>query len=433
MALSLAGCGGSLRLAPQFGVSPQSSTEAIRAPATETVLWSFKGSPSDGGGPTAGLIADAGNLYGTTPFDGQKAPHFGTVYKIVPNGSASTETLLHTFAGLDGSYPYAPLVSDAKGNLYGTTDAGGSTYGSGCNTNGCGSVFELMNASGHRSESVLYSFKSGTDGSQPFGPVTFDGNGNLFGTTQDGGKASCAQGYQGCGTVFELSPSPSGWKRTPIHAFGGVDGALPATRVMIDSQGNIFGTTPKGGGGCSGAGCGVVFELSGSGSSWSEKILHQFAGGSDGGAPSSGMIADTKGNLYGATASGGKSGLGLVYELTRASKWKERVLFNFSSATAAKSPSGELAFDAHGNLLGVSAGGNVCIVGHQRPGCGVVYELSPAKNGPWKETDLFKFAQNNGGWFPNGGLIVNAGEIIGTAQRRGTGSGCCGVAFELAR
>ena len=446
LAVALAGCGSSLT---SIGLSAHSAhaNEVPLSPGgdNETVLWTFSGS-TDGNTPLSGIIRDAGgSLYGTTRSGGYHPYYPGVIYQLIPNGSNSTEILLHEFSGTDGYWPYAALVFDSKGNLYGTTSGGGNTWNGGvsgpCNGWGCGTVFELNKASGW-TEYVLYNFQDGADGGVPRGPVTFDPHGNLYGTTHEGGNVSCTIGAPyGCGTIFKLTPSGNNWIKITIHAFSGTDGAFPASRLAIDAHGNLFGTALGGTGtSCSTDGCGVIFKLSGHGSSWTETVIHDFTGGSDGGMiptqSQTGLLADTKGNLYGATSAGGKYGDGLVYELTHTgSTWREKVLFNFSSTTAAKNPTGELSFDAHGDLFGSAGGGSdTCPGGRHNAPCGTVYELSPTIKGLWKETDLYSFADNGGGFNPNGGLAINAaGDIFGTTQSTDVGNlSCCGVVFELA-
>jgi uncharacterized repeat protein (TIGR03803 family) len=431
LALSLAACASPspILYAPAAATH---RTGVARAAYGEDVIWDFA-DQTDGSGPLGGVIADAGgNLYATTQTGGQgNGAAFGTVDEFILGGSKWTESTLHTFHGSDGSGPLAPLVFDGHGNLYGTTHVGGATYGTGCNTNGCGAAFQLTHGSSGWSESVLYSFADGSDGGYPQGPLAFDKSGNVFGTTAGGGKSSCPL-LGGCGVVFELTHS-TGWSERVVYAFKGADGEYPYTRLVVDSHGDIFGTTPKGGSGCGSAGCGVVFELLKSGSSWSEKTVHSFTNGKDGGSPNSGLLADIKGNLYGATEAGGTTGFGVVYKLTRSgSSWNEKVLFDFSKSIGVFTPYGELSFDTHGNLFGVAGGGNTCTVGRQHFSCGAIYELSPTRKGPWKETTILDFAFNADGWDPNGALLINgAGDIFGTTLKAAVnGAGCCGAVYE---
>lgn len=404
------------------------------APATytEKLIWDFTDA-SDGSGPLAGVVADpTGNLYATTQTGGViNGNALGTVDEFTSSGSKWSESTLYTFHGSDGSVPLATVILDAQNNLYGTTSQGGSTYGIGCNTNGCGAVFKLTHRSKGWSESVLYSFTDGSDGGYPQGPLSFDQSNNVYGTTAGGGNAACPL-LGGCGTVFMLTHS-SNWKERIVHAFSAADGEYPYTRLVVDSHGNIFGTAPKGGSGCGSIGCGVVFELVKSGSSWSDKTVHAFTNGDDGGSPAAGLITDLKGNLYGTTTAGGTHGGGVAYMLVRSrSRWKQKILFDFSSASGVYGPYGELAFDTHGDLFGAAAGGNTCTVGRQRFSCGVIYELSPATSGLWKETTVLQFTFSANGWDPNGALLLDAsGAIFGTTQRAHVnGAGCCGAVYE---
>jgi hypothetical protein len=229
------------------------------------------------------------------------------VFKLSPNSSGAwTETVLHTFTfNNDGADPRGPVAFDAAGNLYGTTLE---------SKPGFGIVYELSpTTSGPWTETILYTFANGADGAAPYGGVVFDASGNLYSTAYEGGNlADCSK--QGCGTVFELSPAGSGWAETTIHTFtGGTDGQNPQTGLIWDAAGNLYGTTATGG-----HKNGIVFELSpGSGGTWTEKILHAFAGPTtDGGEPGRGpLVFDSLGNLFGTTLAGGTLGYGTVYEI----------------------------------------------------------------------------------------------------------------------
>jgi len=267
----------------------------IDASGVENVLYSFTGGP-DGGIPMAGLLRDpAGNLYGTTYYGGDLSCNSGTgcgtVFEL---SSTGVETVLYSFRGEeDGELPAAGLVRDPAGNFYGTTFLGGAF--------GSGTVFRLSEAGKER---VLYAFSGGADGSLPLATLVRDRAGNLYGTTQVGGA-------YGAGTVFEVEAT--GIEQV-LHSFaGGADGTYPFAGVVIDSAGNLYGTTFSGGGAglCEG-GCGTVFELSASGI---ETILHSFTGHSDGGYPRAALILDATGNLYGTAEIGGVLGYGDVFAL----------------------------------------------------------------------------------------------------------------------
>jgi uncharacterized repeat protein (TIGR03803 family) len=254
----------------------------------------FKG--KDGSRPTSFLIFLQGSLYGTTSTGG--ANDSGTVFKLTRSGK---ETLLYSFAGgSDGAYPVAGLVADQNDNLYGTTEIGGSACSS---RGGCGVVFKVAPDG---TEAVLHAFAGGKDGAQPAAGLIFDGAGNLYGTTTQGGGA-CSKPH-GCGTVFKLSPDRT---VTVLHAFaGGDDGDDPTAGLILDKDGNFYGTTLQGGIGC---GCGTVFKLSPDGSI---KVLRAFADGNDGGFPYAGLIAQN-GKLYGTTVYGGAAGFGTIFAISK--------------------------------------------------------------------------------------------------------------------
>jgi uncharacterized repeat protein (TIGR03803 family) len=256
---------------------------------TETILHSF-GASQDGSQPYCVLTLDAtGNLYGTTNVGG--AYGYGTVFELTPSG---TETTLWSFGnGTDGANPLAGVALDKNGNLYGTTEYGGAYHK--------GIVFKLT-ASG--TETILWNFGSGKDGANPYGGVILCKHGNLCGTTANGG-------VYGDGTVFEVTPSGM---ETILHSFDNndIDGFNPYAGLVMDKRtGNLYGTTINGGG--TGSSAGIVFKLTPSGT---ETILHTFGGSPDGASPWGGLVLDTTGNLYGTTFAGGTSGNGTLYKVT---------------------------------------------------------------------------------------------------------------------
>jgi uncharacterized repeat protein (TIGR03803 family) len=288
------GCGTVFKLAPD---------------GSETQLYTFHG-VGDGFIPQGSLIEDdSGNLYGAASeggsFNGSLCEESGcgTVFEVQPDG---TEITLYAFqGGSDGAFPAGGLISDASGNLYGTTDLGGScSY----NSSGCGVVFKVAPDG---TESVLYAFQGGSDGELPEAGLVADSAGNLYGTTSFGGNASkeC-----GCGVVFKVSPSG---QETILYAFqAGNDGANPEAGLAMDKDGNLFGTTIDGGGKhCSNKGwigCGVVFKLTLAGV---ETVLFRFGMHGDGSEPSATLLLDKHHALYGTTADGGKYKDGVVFKL----------------------------------------------------------------------------------------------------------------------
>jgi len=282
----------------------------------ETVLYRFTGG-SDGANPGYGdLIFDqAGNLYGTTAVGGNQGglcSNFGgcgVVFELTPSYGGWTEKVLYSFTeSSDGFQPYAGLIFDNAGNLYGTTVSGGFTWGDCDEEAGCGVVFELTPSNGGWTENVLYTFYGGNDGDNPYAGLIFDASGNLYGATPNDGEGNR-------GTIFKLTPSGGGWIFSVVYSFTG--GGGPAASLTMDAAGNLYGTTNGGGA----YGAGNVFKLTPSGGGWTYTSLHDFTGGSDGSAPDCNVIFDANGNLYGTTVWGGSSqncynGCGVVWEIT---------------------------------------------------------------------------------------------------------------------
>jgi hypothetical protein len=336
---------------------------------------------------------------------------FGLVGSVTTLAQAPSYSVLYSFTGSggDGANPYAGLIMDASGNLYGTTGGGG---------NG-GTVFELVNSSGTYSEIVLYSFTgSGGDGANPAGGLLMDASGNLYGTTVRGGNinANCQDG--GCGTVFELVNSSGAYRERVLYSFtgSGGDGANPEAGLIMDASGNLYGTTAAGG-------YGTVFELVNSSGTYSEKVLYSFTGGSDGAVPLGGVIMDGSGNLYGTTEEGGTNGWGAVFELVNSSgNYSETVLWS-STRSGGESPyRAGVIMDTSGNLYGTTGGGG--------NGYGTVFELVNS-SGNYTENVLYSFTNSGGdGANPEAGLIMDAlGNLYSTTFYGGTSGN--GTVFEL--
>lgn len=297
-----------------FGASCGVVFEVTPSSKSETVLHSFTGG-TDGGLSLAGLMADSSfNLYGTTQGGGTTS---GTVFELVnSSGSYNTLNVLYSFSQFsnpgNGYIPAAGLIADSSNNLYGTTTSGGGT---GCGGYGCGVVFKLTppTSSGAWTETPIYSFLGGSDGSDSHAGLIEDSAGNLYGTTIFGGDSNCQ-----CGVVFKITSSGT---ESVLHAFtGGGDGGSPSGDLIQDAAGNLYGMTATGGdlsaSACFGLGygCGVVFKITPSGS---YTVLYTFTAGNDGGFPEGSLIADASGNLYGTTAAGGAHlYYGTVFELS---------------------------------------------------------------------------------------------------------------------
>ena len=299
--------------------------------------------------------------------------------------------MLHAFHGKDGDGPAAQLLQDSNGNLYGTTISGGSSK---CGGGGCGTVFK-MDKTGK--PVWLHKFQ-GANGDEPFGLLR-DAAGILYGTTTFGGKASHACGSIGCGVVFKLD---SNGAETVLHKFNGIDGAAPVGPLIEDRASNLYGATSDYSDG------GTVFKL---GKAGGETVLYRFGCGPEGCDVAAGVILDTAGNVYGTTFIGGDmncnpgQGCGVVFEVNTAHD--EMVLHTFEASDGAN-PTSPLLLDTAGNLYGTAqAGGNLDCQGGL--GCGVAFKLSPNSNGTWSETVLYTFcsAPNcTDGKFPSEGALV---------------------------
>lgn len=266
----------------------------------EKVLYQFSGG-NDGGAPNGDLVRDkAGNLYGTSYW----GPYGfgGVVFKVDPKGQ---ETVLHDFSGLpDGEFPTAGLFLDAKGNLFGTTSSGG---GGPC-FGGCGTVFTI-NKSGE--EAILYRFLASPDGMAPYSALTPGTPGNFYGTTNLGGNAACNEIGPGCGTAFEVNVSG---KETVLYRFRKQKGEdQPDGGLILDSAGNLYGTTAGNLLFGHATSYGTVFKLDSTGK---ETVLYRFTGGNDGCTPLGDLMMDVAGNLYGVASGCGSTGDGVVFEIT---------------------------------------------------------------------------------------------------------------------
>ena len=375
-----------------------------------TTLYAFTDAARDGASPGAGLVADAqANFYGTTEYGGRY--NLGTVFKL---STAGVESVLHQFdvtisdvRGADGIYPLGSLVIDAHGYLFGTTSEGPCPA--------CGTVFRVAPAS---SEKTLHNFGGPGDGGQPQAGLVSDAQGNLYGTTMFGG-------FENNGTVFKVTP---GGIETVLYRFAEVagDGMWPISSLVLDAQGNLYGTTF--GGGAAPNQNGIVFKLAPDGT---ETVLYNFTGVPDGSTPNS-LVLDAMGNLYGTTQRGGTFNSGTIFKLTPGGV--ETILHSFAGyPTDGAVPGPGLLMDAKGNLDGATNDGGTNVCGSF--GCGTIFKLTPQGT----ETLLYSFCSSIGcvdGAIPNGGLISDTqGNLYGTTQYGGDptcqpGRGC-GVVFKL--
>ncbi|HEX4157494.1 MAG TPA: choice-of-anchor tandem repeat GloVer-containing protein [Rhizomicrobium sp.] len=371
----------------------------------QKVLHSFSGG-ADGGYPYAPVIRVDGKFYGTTLLGGQSscnAPNgCGTVYQMNEHGH---ETVLYSFTGVtngDGAYPAGPLMRDAQGNFYGTTEGGGTDCdGSGA---GCGTVFKIDTAG---KETVLHAFTDSYGGQGPNSGVVRDSSGNLYGTNYSGGD-------ENAGSIFKVD---AGGNYTLLHSFtcAANDGCYPnLTPMIMDKKGDILGVTAYGG---AAGGWGVIYKLETSSNKL--KILYSFSGGSDGGYPMGAVLQDKAGNLYGTTLNGGvgfgNNGEGVVYKLA---KGVQSVLYTVPAGGSGPYGAG-LVMDAAGNLFGTTSFSGA----DQR---GSVFKIDPSGN----ETDLYSFsggADGDSPWAPV--TLTSKGELYGTTVYGGAAGS--GVFFKL--
>lgn len=397
-----------------LAASPQ-----VAAAQTETVLYSFCSQLycADGTTPDATLVMDSeGNLYGAAA-GGNSKFYAGVVFEV--SSKDEQESLVYDFAAIpQGVAPNGALARDASGSLYGTTAGGGYDVGKCTKFYGCGVLYKLSGDT----EQVLYTFLGGLDGQEPNGGLILDANGNLYGTTYRGGGNGARPG-----TVFEVSPSGV---ETVLHRFAAYkgDGKLPTAGLLMDSKGNLYGTTSEGGiDGFYGPGlecyeqCGTVFEVT----AGVEKTVYSFKGSKlkDGASPFGSLIMDKKGNIYGTTYAGGAYGYGTIFELTTAGV--EKVLYSFAGQPDAGNPVGRVLLDTKGNLYGTTSFGG-------KFGVGAVFELSAAG----KEKVLYSFTGGTDGASPFDGLVMDAaGNLYGTTEIGGNfGTSCpegCGVVFKV--
>jgi len=392
------------------------------AAVNETVIYNFTGG-GNGSYPATSLVSDAaGNIYGSTEQGG--ASGNGTIFELVKTKKTWTYKQLYSFTGnTDGALPSTPLALDSDGNLYGVISTGGDYYK--------GNVYQLSpSQQGEWNLTVLYSFTSGSDGGYPSGGVIVDQAGNLYGTASYGGLLSECSGA-GCGVVFELSPELNGsWTEAVLHSFIETEGALPASQLVFGAKGILYGTASAGGTStvCQGSpanGCGAVFRLAPSEGGWTETTLHSFDF-TDGAFPQG--ITYHGGKLYGSTIAGGSQFVGTVFEVTpKKSGGTENVLHSFGSGTDATQPTGAVVFGEKGTLYGsASRGGNS---GCNNQGCGAFFELTP-NGGTWTESILHQFTGGDDGAQPYGTPIRGkGGDLFGTTISGGASG--YGVVFEF--
>lgn len=361
--------------------------------------------------PDTDLVMDrSGNLYGTTVSGGDFDS--GTVFQLTHTASGWKQQVLYSFSGTaDGGQPYKGVTLDNQGNLYGTAVIGGT--GGVCVEDGCGVVYQLTPSASGWTQTVIYNFQGGKDGYGPGAGLTLDRKGNLYGMTPTGGA-------NGLGIIYQLHPLGGGtWKERILHTFtGGADGASgSAGKLLLDAQGNLFGVATTGGS----HGSGVAFELSpNQNGSWKFKPIYEFKGQPDAGFPYGGLVFDQSGNLYGTTYYDGADDLGSVYELVAGAggTWHERVLHSFAGGPDGSGSIATLVLDAHGNFYGTTSEG-----GDAACNCGIIFKLVPSGNGNWQESVVYLFKGPPDAAFAYDGLLGDrAGNLYGTTVHGGSGN-----------
>jgi uncharacterized repeat protein (TIGR03803 family) len=382
---------------------------------TFTVLYAFTGAQKDGGVPVGGLTRDAaGNLFGTTTdnFSGC----CGDAFQLSNRGSGWAFTNINDFLGFSAADPAAPLLVGPNGILYGTAMFAGFCDGQ---NGACGAVYSLQRPptavcssfACHWTATLLYQFRGvPSDGDHPgTANLAMDLSGNLYGVTQEDGSNFS-------GVVYELTPSGSGWSESILWNFPEMNPANNSG-LVLDRSGNLYGETLQG-----------IYELKPTGSGWIETTLHSFQP-QDGTHPYGGLILDQAGNLYGTTSQSGPNGGGTVFKLTPSNgQWTLTVLYAFSGP---QGPHARLTMDAVGNLYGTNYENGAHFAGS-------VFKLTRTGNG-WTYTDLYDFTGGDDGALPVGNIVVDpSGNIFGTTSQGGPHE-CpgvpptphCGVVWEI--
>ncbi len=432
IAWSLVGPNGAAASVLSFVPSVPSPLRASASPMAERIAYAFP-AWQYGLFSLGPVLADPeGSLYGTTSAGGDVSCNYdcGLVYKLTKTRRGYVESILHDFTGSpDGEVPSGNLIADANGALYGTTINGGFV-GKGC-LPGCGTVYKLTPSRSGYSEAILYMFKYGKDGAYPQAGLVSDLNGALYGTTIYGGDPSCTDR---CGTVFKLTPAGSSYHETIIHRFlfNHADGVWPASNLVVDAKGNLFGTTLYGGSGHCGSGCGTVFELSPTRGGYVEHVIYSFQGGGDGGYADAGLVADQAGGFYGTTMFGGLSeracdefGCGTVFRLSRSrSSYSHAVLYDFQSGSDGQWPMAAVTIGSHGKLFGTTKYGG-CPTDDE---CGTVFELIPSGSS-YAEKVLHAFTGSPDGLWPEAELTITKGGMLYGTTNTGGNSCNCGIIF----
>jgi uncharacterized repeat protein (TIGR03803 family) len=405
------------------GSSTHKRPASAAARAHETVLYAFQGG-ADGGGPDGSLLMDkSGALYGTDWSGG--AYGYGAVFKLTPSKAGYTESAIYSASSSADANPNGGLISDKNGAL----------YGAGWN----GSIFKLTPSGSNYEYTQIFVMPAGENGGNPEGALAMDQSGAIYGPAYYGGRDAPTCPIYGCGIIFKLTPSGHGYTETAFHFGGGLSGHTPNRPVILDQNGNIYGTTGRGGRDpdwCGEAlhGCGVAFKLTASGKGFKERVIHYFGPKGKAVNPGAGLLADSTGALYGTTAVGGRRsetcdmpsqppGCGTVFKLTpTGSGYAESVLYAFRGGADGIDPDTSLTAGPDGSLYGVTLYGGSA-------DDGTAFKLTPKGSG-YTETVLYSFQGGTDGIGPSGPLLIDsAGALYG--ETGNGGSGGYGTVFKI--
>ena len=361
----------------------------------ESLLYNFQGAP-DAGAPANGAVLKLGSAYYGDGSGGAYGD--GAVWRIRRERGVFRDELLYSFSGEDGQYPSGGLIADSSGALYGITLSGGSA--------GAGVVFKLTPTAGGYQESTLYSLRGYEDGS--FGiAVALGADGSVYGTTLFGGN--------GEGTVIKVTPSGSGYSESVISKLDATTGYHPDAGLVVAADGSLYGTGFSGGT----YGAGTVFKVATAGSGYLTTAVYSFQGHYDGAGPASSLLVDRRGTIYGTTEyGGGPSYLGTVFALKPvAAGYRERVLYSFAGGSDGAYPQAGLTFGQKGSILGTTYNGG-------SSNTGVVFELTPDGSEKYAETVLHAFEDYPAdGQYPIAPLLADGGSFYGLTQSGGAANG----------
>ena len=417
VALAFAGCAKATGTLPATSTQELRQTASARAPRAFGVILQFDG--ANGSLPFAGIVgSQAGILYGEASEGGSSTVctgGCGVVFALTPATNGYTQEVIYSFkGGSDGSNPRGGLTIDKNGTVFGTTSSA------------IGTIFTLKKTASGYAKKVIYRF----NGQSVSGPLFVDSHGIVYGTTGSGGSSDCFGGPSSCGTVFALFPKGSGYTYKLLYAFhGDTDGEGPGAGVTRTQSGDLIGTTLEGGQGsyC----CGTIFQLKTTASGYKETILYRFTGKSDGDGPFGPLLAAGGGTYFGTTPRGGLhcslGGCGTVFELKAG---HVTTIYTFKGANDGAYTAPTLTMRGS-TIYGSTSGGGSKSCGNPN-GCGTIFSLSKANGSAYAKTELYEFTGQGNGAYPEAGVWpTTSGQLVGTAAEAGDPTCDCGVLFQI--